>query len=469
MSGQNLFGVVAVLVLFLSIAGTVFSEVDVGERTITPDEYLKMVMDNDPGLKEFESYLQASKIRLSFTRKGEGYRTSLVLRSEKDLRENSIALRQNLPLGGNLDVYSRFSQSDLKEDYIGDASQNEVSYGVSLEIPFFAENLQKLSERTAEFDYEMALLQYEIAKRDLVTSAVYAFQDFILADEEIKIYRRAVELAKVLAEMSRKEFELGVSVDIGLLESEVQLASAKADLKRSLLKLENAKALLSRLMGLSEITDFSIRSALGDFISPPSDIEISKVIEDHPYMKLLEMNLDRLKLSAKELKSGFEFKAILSAEYDRTANGSDFPSGLGRFGGDPEFGLKVEIPIWDSHVTGEKVGEVMSRAEGLSYARERERRDLELKLEGEVRKWEFDIDIIDILSENEGNALKNLRFMESKFRAGLAGVEDVIRAQTNLTKASIEKVSAMVEQRKSGAELYQLTGIEDFIPGFEMR
>jgi len=467
MNGRRMLAIVISAFICLSFAEAVSSEEDGGKRKITLPEYLSMVVEGDPGLKELASYLQASRIKLSFTRKGEGYRTSLVLSSGKDLRESSIALRQNLPFGGNLDIYGRFSQSDLERNYIGDAAWDEVSYGVAFEIPFFAENLQKLSEMAAELDYEIASLQYEIARRELTASAVNAFYDFLLAKEKVKIHRRAVELAEVLTDMSRGEFERGISVDIGLLESEVQLASAKADLSRSLLELENAKARLRQLMNLGEDVDFSVEADLGSFIPPPEGLEVSEILKESPYIKLLDLGVDKLKLSARELRSDFEFRAILSAECERTAGGRSFPPDLGKFRGEPELNVKLEIPIWDSHVTAERAGEVMSRVEGLSYAREKERRELRLRIERELRKWKFNAEIIDMLSESERSALKNLSFMESKFRAGLAGVEDVIRAQTNLTRASLERVRSIIEQRKSEAELYRLTGIGSFMHGLE--
>lgn len=442
---------------------------ETGSLKLTLAQSIRIALRNDPTLRAAEASVRSAEYDLASARLGSGYRTDLSLglvRRAGDMeRVAGIKLNQTLPTGAALSLWSNLDQTRRPKGLFGTSPLTDLDYGISLQQDLFTHNPRKLDVEGYRVALQMQRNSYQEKRRDLILSVTKAFYAVIRQEKNLQVREKAVEYARTLTALLRQQFGRGVSVDVDLLPSQVQLSRSQVYLRLAQLSYEKAKTELLILLGLDPDQPLSLDYNLAlDGITLPSPARLREAILDHPRVKAIELQIRDNRLKTIPVEDRFDRKLSITTSYGRYASGGGVRSTVREFQEDWSVGISLEFPLWDQGVTDRNVRSMLLARQALEAVKDAQIRAITREVEKELRNLERLRQAVELLTQAEEYAKENLRLANRKFSMGLNRAEDVIRAQQSLTASSLDVIEQQIAYRLSLANLYALTGLDAFAP-----
>ena len=445
------------------------SEVLQAEGGLTLGESLRLALKNDPGLESASASVRSAELSLSNAKKGLGYRTDLTLgltqTQDNQQRLGSLQLRQTLPTGGSLNLLSNVNQDRTSKGLFGTSPATELSYGISLEQELFTDNVQKLNVESARLTLQAQRTALENKRRTLNLSVTKAFYAVVRQEKNLEVREKAGALAKVLSELLKEQFEKGVSVEMDLLESEVQRSRSEVYSEIARLNLEKARTDFLSGLGIPLDSPFSLDYKLTlEEIVFPSGETISEAVAEHPQVREIDLRIAQNELETISVRNQFDTKLSLTGGYSRWASDGGLRSTAEDFEGDWSFGVRLALPLWDRGITEQNIRAMAFKKQALEAQRSAEIRRIQREVEKGRRNLKRLRETVRLLEKAETYARSNLELANRKFGMGLNRAEDVIRAQQTLTNARLEVIEEIINYKLTMADLYALTALPAFVP-----
>jgi outer membrane protein TolC len=308
--------------------------------------------------------------------------------------------------------------------------------------------------RAARTGVNVAGLEAEVTKRDVMATVGLLYIEALRADEASKARQADIELSQQLLKLARDRRAAGIATGLDVTREEVQLENNKQRLLVSQNEQESARLNLIRALGIA----FEVRLVLTDELkfvpSEPLSTEDALTIAREQRLEL-RVQENRQRLAALSLSS------VASERLPSLSLNGDY----GLIGVKPEdalatrsIGLMFSVPIFDGGQREGRISETRSRVR-QEYIRMKDVSDqVTLEVRNALLTLESSTQQVAVSEKGMELALKELTFARDRFAAGLTTNIEVTNAQTSVARARDNQIEALFRFNASRINLARAKG-----------
>ena len=317
--------------------------------------------------------------------------------------------------------------------------------------------------RSAKLTRQQALLNYQTLLADTLLSVRVAYDDVLVAQQQIAVNEASVKLLTHELEDVRRRFQAGTVPQFDVLRAHVELANETPRLIQARNSYRIGKNNLLNLLGcdLPKTISEDLPLELSDpLLASPLDIDLpaalARALEKRPELAALRKAQGLRREDVLRAKAGFKPSAQIFGGYEWQSlpyenNQSQDLSGW-------IAGAQISWNLFDSGLTRGKIMESRALYDRARLDVDETRRQIEL----EVRTaWSNFIEAREVLESQKAvqeEAEEALRLAEARLTAGSSTQLDVLNAQTALTQARTTQAQALHDYSVARARFQRATG-----------
>jgi outer membrane protein len=318
--------------------------------------------------------------------------------------------------------------------------------------------------RAARLQRQQAMLTYQTALMDTVLAVQVAYFDVLLAEQQITVRERSIELLNSELVDARRRFEAGTVPRFNVLRAEVELANEQPNLSRARNAFRIGKNNLSNLLG------FTVpKEAVEDI-----PLHLADSLRAEPY----DINLSQASSKALEYRTEIEALRTASAltrENIVTARAGYRPSVQGFVGYDAHSsmfsddltdtfhgwmaGVQLNWNIFDGLRTQGRIREARARHQRAEVEVEDAGRRIELEVRTAHSTFIEAREVLESTAKVVEQAEEALRLATARNQAGTGTQLDVLSARTALTQAQTTQNVALRDYSVARARLERAVGM----------
>ena len=295
------------------------------------------------------------------------------------------------------------------------------------------------------------------ARQDVALRAVFAYNAYLLALEQVKVAEQVVGQKEKQLEMSRNRRGAGVSTDLEVLRFEVDLANARTTLLRLSGAADLARGDLNAVMVRPTDTPIEPTDRL-EFREEAADQEqvVREAIASRPEIKAVAWNEkiydEAIGIYKADMQPRLDFNGAYGWSVRDTSN--FFESNYKKW----SLAVTLKIPVFDGWRTAGKVAQ--ARAERARVGQDRVALETLIDLEAKqaVDRLRVASSVFRATDLNVDQARKALDMIQANFRLGAATTLDVIDSQAALAQAQFSRVEALHAHANARAGLRYVMG-----------
>ncbi len=308
--------------------------------------------------------------------------------------------------------------------------------------------------RAAKTGIDVAQLEAEVAKRDVMATVGLLYVEALRGDEAVKARRADIDLSQQLLKLAQDRKAAGVATGLDVTREEVQLENNRQRLLMAQNEQESARLNLIRALGIS----FDVRLVLIDELkfvdvrSQSADVALSVAHENRAELKA---QAQREKLASLSLSS------ITSERLPSLALNGDY----GWIGLKPDealatrsVGLMLSVPIFDGGQREGRISETRSRVRQESIRMKDVSDQVTLEVRSALLTLDSSTQQVAVAEKGIELAMKELTFARDRFAAGLATNIEVTNAQTSVARARDNLIEALFRFSASRINLARAKG-----------
>jgi outer membrane protein TolC len=295
------------------------------------------------------------------------------------------------------------------------------------------------------------------ARQDVALRAIFAYNAYLLALEQVKVGEKVVQQKEKQLEMSRNRRGAGVSTDLEVLRFEVDLANARTTLLRLSGAADLARGDLNAVMVRPTDTPVEPTDAL-EFREEAADQQqvVREAIASRPEVKAMGWNEKIYDEAIGIYKADMQPRLDLNGAYGWSVRDPDhfFESNYQKW----SLAVTLKIPVFDGWRTAGKVAQ--ARADRARVGQDRVALETLIDLEAKqaVDRLRVAASVYRATDLNVAQARKALGMIEANYRLGAATTLDVIDAQAALAQAEFSRVEALHAHANARAGLRYAMG-----------
>lgn len=308
--------------------------------------------------------------------------------------------------------------------------------------------------RAAKSGVDVASLEAEVTKRDVMATVGLLYIEALRADEAVKAREADIELAQQLVKLAKDRRAAGVATGLDVTREEVQLENDRQRLLVAQNEQESARLNLIRTLGI----DFEVRLVLTD------ELKFISVVAQSPEQALSIAREQRLELRAQENRQKLAALSLSSVASERIPSLS-LNGDYGWIGLKPEdalatrsIGLTFSIPIFDGGQREGRISETRSRVRQESIRMKDVSDQITLEVRNALLTLESSTQQVAVAEKGLELALKELTFARDRFTAGLTTNIEVTNAQTSVARARDNQIEALFRFNASRINLARAKG-----------
>ncbi|WP_291908695.1 TolC family protein [Chitinophaga sp. CB10] len=368
----------------------------------------------------------------------------------------------------------QLAKSILPGDVIGQPGKNlAVAFGVKYSTSAGAELNQQLFNQSvftglkaAKAGEEYYKLQTQQSTEDLIYNVAQLYYELLITQENIKSLDSNVQKLSTLVTVTKSQYENGLAKKIDLDRIKVNLTNYQTQRIQLLNQYAMQTNNLKRVMGMPLESAFVIPAAsLKDIESSAAQVlqyeDIS--LEDRTEMKVLRKQ-EELQIFQKKAYQA-EYYPSLSLFGRYSYNGmsnhwmfdkNDLNSTL--WYGTSAVGLSLRVPIFDGFGRRSKVSQANVAIRQLKYAMDETKLALNTQYENSKLAMRTNITAIQTQKENMDLANEVYYSTQNNYSLGLAGLTDLLNAETSLTDAQNSYNAALLQYKLAELDMIKSKG-----------
>jgi outer membrane protein len=336
------------------------------------------------------------------------------------------------------------------ETFAGFPGSGNQNWSASAQVvqPLYEGGRIKSGSRSDQFLREQAGARYASVRLDTIANVLVAYDDVLLASEQILVQEASVTLLERELSDNQKRFDAGTATRFNVLRAEVAVANAKPRLIKARNAFRTSKNNLVNLLGydLPVAMQDDIPLVLADRLrSEPVgfglDAALARALDRRPELEALRQDIALRQEDITTSKAGRRPAVQAFAGYG--ARNSSFNNDLGDVVEGWFVGARLSWDLWDGALTKGRVVEATARVESAEEALRDTRRQIGL----EVRTaWSTVNDAREVLQSQEKTveqAEEALRLARSRSEAGTGTQLEILDAETALTEARNTRTVAL--------------------------
>lgn len=308
--------------------------------------------------------------------------------------------------------------------------------------------------RAAKSGVDVASLDAEVTKRDVMATVGLLYIEALRADEAVKAREADIELAQQLVKLAKDRKAAGIATGLDVTREEVQLENERQRLLVAQNEQESARLTLIRTLGI----DFEVRLVLTD------ELKFISVAAQSPEQALSIAREQRLELRAQEKRQKLAALTLSSITSERVPSLS-LNGDYGWIGLKPEdalatrsIGLTFSIPIFDGGQREGRISETRSRVQQELIRMKDVSDQVTLEVRNALLTLESSTQQVTVAEKGMELALKELTFARDRFTAGLTTNIEVTNAQTSVARARDNQIEALFRFNASRINLARAKG-----------
>jgi outer membrane protein TolC len=364
---------------------------------------------------------------------------------------------------GSLLEQARFRQQNFDLRSLNNPDPlNNFRFSLTVKAPLFDQRQTATRVNQAQLGREQADAETKRIAQQIRFETLRAFYGVLLARANKEVADEAVKLAEADVKRSRDRVEAGTSVASDLLSAEVQLADFRQRQIEAEGEIVTAQAALNTALGLPINTPQKVTGQLIEkaFNLAEQDELIRQALGSRPDYRRAELSL---RSSAEQVKGARgEYLPRVDVFANAGASRNNWVSGSG----DYIIGASVAFNLFDA---GRNARINQARAAESLAASQQEHLANQIRLEV-VRACQQFVSARERVKVAErviAHATEALRIVQDRYNEGLTTITEALRAETALTRAQSNLLSARYDYYVGYAALLlasgRLTDVEPFV------
>jgi outer membrane protein TolC len=319
-------------------------------------------------------------------------------------------------------------------------------------------NLEDLHKEKAESDnVKAARYTYQNARDLVVLVSANLYLEAIAGSSRVHAAQAEVETAQAVYDRAVDLKKAGMVPGIDVLRSQVELQAQQQRLIYLQNQFQTEKLTLARAIGLPVAQEFRLTDQVPYAPPPPITLgqAITRALATRADFKSLEAQVHAAELLKKAARSEGLPSLNFHADY------GDIGPSPGNSHGTYMVAASVKIPLFQG---GKVRGDVM-QADALLKQRESELKDLQNKIEYQVRTSFLDLksseDQVHVATSTQGLAHEQLTEARDRFAAGVVNSLEVVQAQEAVATADENYISGLYRFNVAKASLARALGLAE--------
>ncbi|PYR61648.1 MAG: hypothetical protein DMF91_09230 [Acidobacteria bacterium] len=356
-------------------------------------------------------------------------------RRQRAIREAAIRTARQIP------------NPDFTFDVTRDLPHEAWSVGMPVEIG------GKRSRRVDLAKEELTLAEVDVRTelRIVRKELRQAFYSLIAADERVQLDESVLEIARRVRDAAQARFETGAAPRLEVLQADLGVARAEADLDVARGTRATAQANLNAVLNLPPQQAVAVAGALADRTAAPGyDSALALAIASNVDLTKLDREIAVEQRRTDLLRAERVPTPVFSVSGFFNNPGGESNTGLG-------VGVNVGVPIF-SRNQGEIAQSIATTAQ-LRAQRDAARRDVENNVFGTVARIEAQRRQVEAFQQRLVPTATDLESLaEESYRAGRTSILAVFDAQRSLRDLRREALQVMLDLQFSLADLEEILG-----------
>lgn len=291
-------------------------------------------------------------------------------------------------------------------------------------------------------------------KNKTVADVIRAYTAAQRAHQLVSTANADVELAERILSQARNQKESGTGTGIDITRAQVQLARQRESLVSARQEETSANLSLLRVLNAGLNADVSLTDPLTYVPAeiPEPDAAVAVGQQKRPELKAQALREKGSRLSYESVASERLPSAQLYGDYGTI--GTSYNQGLPT----RVVGVRVNLPVFDG---GKRDARRMETASQLRQEKIRSRdtsQQVELEVRQAVEALRTAEEMVKVATEAQDLSERELEQAQRRYENGVATSVEVTDAQTRVSQAREQKVTALYQQRSARAELNLATG-----------
>ncbi len=291
--------------------------------------------------------------------------------------------------------------------------------------------------------------------QQVIFGVMQAYFDQLLARENVRVAESAVAMTGADLNRAQARGEQGLTVPSDILSAQVQLAAAKQELIRARNNLAISQAALNVAIGLPEDAPTEAQGSFSETpVEPGALPDLQQIALAHrPDYLQATLAQERAKNGVSSARSAYLPRVGLFSSWEQ-----DNQTFLSRGGNNWAAGVTLNFNLFNGGADRARLRE--AKAYQLQAAAMSEQMASQVRLQ--VRQAFLNLqaarDRLEVSRESATQAGESLRILRDRYETGLAGMTDLLRAETAQTSAERDHVNAEYDYRLAAATLELATG-----------
>ncbi|MBD2189839.1 TolC family protein [Pseudanabaena mucicola] len=334
---------------------------------------------------------------------------------------------------------------------VSNTTSNPLTGTLGINYNVFDSGVNDATIRVAENNLRIAESELNRARQAIRLSIVTAYYNLQNADETIRIQLKAVENAEKSLKDTQARERAGVGTKFDVLQSDVQLANAKQDL----LNAEAAQLVARRELSRQLNFPTTVEITAADKVAPVEEWKLS--IEESIVLAVrnrAELDIRKLEREVSRDRASTSL-ARLGPQVSVFANfntASDFVRG-GGIGTGYQVGARLDWQLYDGGRAAAQVDQFKADQAIAETRFEQAARQARFDVEESYINQRSRFQQIETATVAVKQAEEALRLARLRLDAGVGTQLEVITAESDLTRADVNRVQAIIGYNQSRANL----------------
>lgn len=330
------------------------------------------------------------------------------------------------------------------------------NYNLSLEVtqPLFTGGQLYNAYKIAGNEKKVAALSLNQSTRELKLAVVNAYYDVLVARKYREVAVSARDTVNSHVKVAQAFYGQGMIPKNDLLIAQVRSAESE----QNLIKADNSTKMADSMFNMILSRDLATQVEIVDLIDHPDmpanlDEATSKAYDQREEMKTFQLQMDTANKAVHIAQAAFGPTVGASVTWENTGEHSNVDDNHTW-----KAGVGLEWKLFDGSANYWNLKKAKTQKTQVDYLYQKERDQIGLEVKNAYLKAQEAGARITVASKAIDQAKENLRIEKDRFNLQMATSTDVLDAQTTLTDAERNLISARADYAKDIAELKSAMG-----------
>lgn len=446
--GKRCFVTLAALCLLLAQTDAAKAQAGVETNKLTLQQAVALALEKNPSIHAADAYADAVRQSVDAAKSG---RYPHVDFSEGLTRSNNPVY-----VFGSLLTQRQFTANDFALGFLNTPPPlDNFRTQFTATVPLYDAGDTGHRIRDARLDSESARQTAARSRQQIIFGVMQAYFDELLARESVRVAESAVKMTGADLDRAQARSEQGLTVPSDILSAQVQLAAANEELIRARNAMAISQAALSVAIGLPEDASTEAAGAFNETTIEPGtlgDLQQYALAHRPDY---LQATVEQARASNGVGVARSSFLPRLGAFSSWEEDNQTFAA---RGGNNWAAGVTLNFNIFNGGADRARLREAKSRQLQAAAMSEQMASQVRLQVRQSFLNLQAARERMEVSRETAAQASESLRILRDRYETGLAGMTDLLRAETAETSAERDHLNSVYDYRLAGATLELATG-----------